>query len=119
MILIILAVMANTMAMSARERVAEYATLKALGFGPGSSPCSFSGSPRDPARAERSGIAATSGRGGDLQAACRRHLPDLRLSPVTLACRRRAPPRSGSLPRSSRPYSASRVRIVEGLRAIG
>jgi putative ABC transport system permease protein len=34
-ILIILAVMANTMSMSARERLAEYATLKALGFGPG------------------------------------------------------------------------------------
>jgi putative ABC transport system permease protein len=34
-IVIILAVMANTMAMSARERTAEYATLKALGFGPG------------------------------------------------------------------------------------
>ncbi|HTE14315.1 MAG TPA: FtsX-like permease family protein [Burkholderiales bacterium] len=34
-ILIILAVMANTMAMSARERTSEYATLKALGFGPG------------------------------------------------------------------------------------
>jgi len=33
-ILIILAVMANTMAMSARERTAEYATLKAIGFGP-------------------------------------------------------------------------------------
>ena len=27
--------MANTMAMTARERLAEYATLKALGFGPG------------------------------------------------------------------------------------
>ncbi len=34
-ILIIMAVMANTMAMSARERTAEHATLKALGFGPG------------------------------------------------------------------------------------
>ncbi len=34
-ILIILAVVANTMAMSARERIREYATLKALGFGPG------------------------------------------------------------------------------------
>ncbi len=34
-IVIIMAVMANTMAMSARERLAEYATLKALGFGPG------------------------------------------------------------------------------------
>ena len=33
-IVIIMAVMANTMAMSARERTAEYATLKALGFGP-------------------------------------------------------------------------------------
>jgi len=34
-IFIILAVMANTMAMTARERTSEYATLKALGFGPG------------------------------------------------------------------------------------
>ncbi|MES2128927.1 MAG: FtsX-like permease family protein [Pseudomonadota bacterium] len=34
-IVIIMAVMANTMAMSARERQSEYATLKALGFGPG------------------------------------------------------------------------------------
>ncbi len=34
-ILIIMAVMANTMAMTARERGAEYATLKALGFGNG------------------------------------------------------------------------------------
>jgi putative ABC transport system permease protein len=34
-IFIILAVMANTMAMTARERLGEYATLKALGFGPG------------------------------------------------------------------------------------
>ncbi len=33
-ILIIFAVAANTMAMTARERLAEYATLKALGFGP-------------------------------------------------------------------------------------
>jgi putative ABC transport system permease protein len=34
-IVIIMAVMANTMAMTARERSAEYATLKALGFGNG------------------------------------------------------------------------------------
>lgn len=33
-IVIIMAVMANTMAMSARERLSEYATLKVLGFGP-------------------------------------------------------------------------------------
>jgi putative ABC transport system permease protein len=36
-IFIIMAVMANTMAMTARERTAEYATLKALGFSPASS----------------------------------------------------------------------------------
>ncbi|MCC6193550.1 MAG: ABC transporter permease, partial [Burkholderiales bacterium] len=34
-IVIIMAVMANTMAMTARERYAEYATLKAIGFGNG------------------------------------------------------------------------------------
>ena len=34
-VIIIMAVMANTMAMTARERLAEYATLKALGFSPG------------------------------------------------------------------------------------
>ena len=33
-IFIILAVMANTMTITARERISEYATLKALGFGP-------------------------------------------------------------------------------------
>jgi putative ABC transport system permease protein len=33
-VLIIMAVMANTMSMTARERLAEYATLKALGFSP-------------------------------------------------------------------------------------
>jgi putative ABC transport system permease protein len=33
-IFVIMAVMANTMAMTARERLAEYATMKALGFGP-------------------------------------------------------------------------------------
>ncbi len=34
-VVIIMAVMANTMAMTARERVSEYATMKALGFGGG------------------------------------------------------------------------------------
>ncbi len=34
-IIIIMAVMANTMVMTARERTSEYATLKALGFGHG------------------------------------------------------------------------------------
>ena len=34
-IFVIMAVVANTMAMTARERLAEYATLKALGFSPG------------------------------------------------------------------------------------
>ncbi len=34
-IIIIMAVMANTMAMTARERYSEYATMKALGFGQG------------------------------------------------------------------------------------
>ena len=43
-IIIIFAVVANTMAMTARERLAEYATLKALGFGPDSSPRSSSAS---------------------------------------------------------------------------
>jgi len=33
-VVIIMAVMANTMSMTARERLAEYATLKALGFSP-------------------------------------------------------------------------------------
>lgn len=34
-VIIIMAVMANTMTMTARERLAEYATLRVLGFGPG------------------------------------------------------------------------------------
>lgn len=35
MVLIVLAVMANTLAMTVRERRSEYATMKAMGFGPG------------------------------------------------------------------------------------
>ena len=85
-ILIIMAVMANTMAMSARERIAEYATLKALGFGPGFIAMLIFG--------ESFAICALGGAlGVAADCACRRHVqgtgggifPIFQVSPLTLA----------------------------------
>lgn len=66
-ILIIMAVMANAMAMSARERTVEYATLKALGFGPAFLSTLVFG--------ESLAICAIGGGIGILATACRRSIP--------------------------------------------
>jgi len=118
-ILIILAVMANTMAMSARERTAEYATLKALGYGPlflallivGESLfiCALGGA---------LGVAATV----PTALAFKKMVsifPVFAVSPDTLwaqaACAGAVALAAAIVPATR----AARVRIVEGLRAIG
>ena len=119
-IVIIMAVMANTMAMSARERVAEYATLKTLGFGPGFIAALIFG--------ESAAICAL---GGGLAialmpqvAAAFKHFagnffPVFEVSPLTLllqaACAAVVAVVAAIIPA----WRASQVRIVEGLRAIG
>lgn len=119
-ILIIMAVMANAMAMSARERTTEYATLKALGFGPaflgllvfGESIviCTIGGG---------LGILATPPAASFFKQATGGVFPVFRVSAPTVglqaACALVVALAAAIVPA----VQAARVRIVEGLRAIG
>lgn len=119
-IVIIMAVMANTMAMSARERVAEYATLKTLGFRPAFIALLVFG--------ESAAICALGGGLAILAmphvAAAFKHFagtwfPVFEVSTLTLAlqaaCAAAVTVAAAIVPA----WRAARVRIVEGLRAIG
>lgn len=119
-ILIIMAVMANTMAMSARERTAEYATLKTLGFTPRYVALLIVG--------ESLAICAVGGAlallATPLAAELFKHFagtyfPVFKVSTLTFwlqaACAVAVAVAAAVVPA----LRASRVRIVEGLRAIG
>ncbi|MDR5856014.1 ABC transporter permease [Caballeronia sp. LZ062] len=119
-IVIIMAVMANAMAMSARERTVEYATLKALGFGPaflsaivlGESIaiCAIGGG---------MGLLATPPAAVVFQHATGGVFPVFKVSHKTMllqaACSLVIALAAAIVPA----VQASRVRVVEGLRAIG
>ena len=119
-IVIIMAVMANTMAMTARERYAEYATFKALGFGGGFVALLIF--------AESLGIALI---GGALGIALTFPLADafassvgailtgFRISGETIALQLGAALVVGTIAAVVPAWRASRIRIVDGLRAIG
>jgi putative ABC transport system permease protein len=119
-IVIIMAVMANTMAMTARERYAEYATFKALGFGGGFVALLIF--------AESLGIALL---GGLLGVALTFPLADafassvgailsgFRISGETIALQFAAALVVGTVAAVVPAWRASRIRIVDGLRAIG
>lgn len=119
-ILIIMAVMANTMAMSARERTTEYATLKALGFGPGFitllifgesiAICVIGGG---------LGLLATPPAAAVFQTVTGGIFPIFKVSPLTLALQAACAMAVGILAAAVPAIRASRVRIVDGLRAIG
>jgi putative ABC transport system permease protein len=119
-ILIIMAVMANTMAMSARERLSEYAMLKTLGFGPGFIALLIFG--------ESTAIAAIGGglallvtpvAAAAFKQAAGTYFPVFEVSNLTLgmqaACAVAVAVAAAIVPA----VRASRVRIVDGLRAIG
>jgi putative ABC transport system permease protein len=119
-IVIIMAVMANTMAMSARERTSEYATLKALGFGPvyvetliygESLLIALSGGVL--------GIIATVPLVGGFGAVMVKLFPVFQFSPTTLAMQVGAVLVMGIVAAAVPAVRASRVRIAHGLRAIG
>ena len=119
-ILIIMAVMANAMAMSARERTTEYATLKALGFGPGFlSVLVFGESLAICAIGGGIGIASTVPAAVVFQHATGGVFPIFKVSQETMllqaACAFVVALAAAIVPA----VQASRVRIVEGLRAIG
>ncbi len=119
-IVIIMAVMANTMAMSARERVAEYATLKTLGFRPGFIALIIFG--------ESAVICAL---GGGLAIAAMPHVaaafkhfagtwfPVFEVSTLTLALQAACAAVVAVAAAVVPAWRAAREAIVEGLRAIG
>ncbi|HYL17565.1 MAG TPA: ABC transporter permease, partial [Burkholderiales bacterium] len=119
-IVIIMAVMANTMAMAARERVSEYATLKALGFRP-----SFLGGLM---LGESMFIALAAGALGMLFTVPLVHMfgnamaklfPVFQLSAHTLVLQLAAVALVGAVAAVVPSWRASRVVIARGLRAIG
>ncbi|MDR5740458.1 ABC transporter permease [Caballeronia sp. LZ016] len=119
-ILIIMAVMANAMAMSARERTVEYATLKALGFGPTFlSVLVFGESLAICAIGGGIGMLLTPPAAVVFQHATGGVFPVFRVSHETMflqaVCALAVALAAAVVPA----FQASRVRIVEGLRAIG
>ena len=117
---IILAVMANTMAMTARERLSEYATLKALGFAPGYVAALVLGESLAIAPlGGLAGIACTFPVGGVFATQTGTLFPVLEVAPRPSRCSSQPHSRSASPPRCCPARRAARVRIVDGLRAIG
>lgn len=119
-IFIILAVMANTMAMTARERIAEHATLKALGFGPGFLGGLIYGESLAIALAGAGlGVMLTFPVADWFGAKMGTLFPVFEVSPETVwlqfACALVVGVAAAVVPA----YRAAQVRIVEGLRAVG
>ncbi len=119
-IVIIFAVVANTMAMAARERLAEYATLKALGFGPGFVASLIVGeSVMIAALGGLLGIAATFPVAAVFKAQLGALFPVFHVAPGTVALQVAAAAIVGLAAALIPSVRASRVRIVDGLRHIG
>jgi len=119
-IVIIMAVMANTMAMSARERTSEYATLKALGFGPVYVQTLIYGESLLIALSGGLlGIIATVPLVRGFGAVMVKLFPVFQFSPTTLAMQVGAVLVMGIVAAAVPAVRASRVRVAQGLRAIG
>ncbi|GAB2863381.1 ABC transporter permease [Pseudoduganella ginsengisoli] len=118
-IIIIMAVMANTMAMSARERQAEYATLKVLGFGPGYLALLIIGEALLLALVGAAGgIALLFPLAGAIAANLGTMFPVFHVAPVTLAMQVGAALLVGLISGAIPAVRAARMRILDGLRSI-
>ena len=119
-IVIILAVMANTMAMTARERLAEHATLKALGFSPAYVAALILGeSVAIAAIGAAIGIALTFPVGDWFAAQVGTLFPVFEVSGHTVALQAACALAVGVLAALVPGRRAATVKIVDGLRAIG
>nr|WP_315597996.1 ABC transporter permease [uncultured Cupriavidus sp.] len=119
-IVIVMAVMANAMAMSARERITEYATLKALGFGSGFlSLLVFGESLVISAFGGALGMLLTPPAARFFKQAVGGVFPVFTVSHETMAMQAACALVVGLAAAIVPAVQASRVRIVEGLRAIG
>jgi putative ABC transport system permease protein len=118
-IVIIMAVMANTMAMTARERGSEYATLKALGFGSGFvALLIFGESLLIAAIGGIGGIALTFPLANAFREALGTFFPIFYVSDETVATQLGAALVIGIVAAVFPAWRASRVPVVDGLRAI-
>ena len=119
-ILIIMAVMANTMAMTARERYGEYATLKALGFGNGYvALLIFAESLAIALVGGVAGIALTFPTADAFVKLVGALLSGFKVSRETNLLQAAAALIVGIVAAAVPAWNASRVRIVDGLRAVG
>ena len=119
-IVIIFAGVANTMAMTARERLAEYATLKALGFGPRFVAGLIVGeSIVITAIGGAAGVAATFPTAAAFKSFLGNLFPVFHVAPDTVALQAACALGVGFLAALVPALRASRVRIVDGLRHIG
>ena len=119
-IVIILAVMANTMAMTARERLGEYATLKALGFSPAYVAALILGESISIAAIGAAiGIALTFPVGDWFAAQVGTLFPVFEVSGQTVALQIACALGVGVLAAIVPGRRAATVKIVDGLRAIG
>jgi putative ABC transport system permease protein len=118
-IVIIMAVMANTMAMTARERSAEYATFKALGFGAGFvAMLIFAESLLIALVGGVAGIALTFPLASAFRAAMGTMFPIFLISDTTIAIQFGAAALVGLVAATLPAWRAARLRIVDGLRAV-
>jgi putative ABC transport system permease protein len=119
-IVIIMAVMANTMAMSARERLGEYATLKVLGFGPGFlAGLIFGESLLLSLFGAGLGIVLLFPLAAVISSAMGTLFPVFEVAPLTLLLQGLAALLIGVVAAIAPTLRAVRVNIVEGLRSIG
>jgi putative ABC transport system permease protein len=119
-IVIVMAVMANAMAMNARERITEYATLKALGFGPGFlSILVFGESLIISGIGGALGMLLTPPVARFFKQAVSSVFPVFTVSHETMAMQAACALMVGVAAAIMPAVQAARVRIVEGLRAIG
>jgi putative ABC transport system permease protein len=119
-IFIIMAVMANTMAMTARERVSEYATLKALGFGaPFLAMLIFGESLAIALGGGLAGIVLTFPVADAFAQAMGSLFPVFRVSAGTVALQAACALSVGAVAAFFPSLRAARVKIVDGLRSVG
>jgi len=119
-IVIILAVMANTMAMTARERLSEYATLKALGFRPAHvAALIFGESLTLAAIGAVIGIALTFPAARGFSALTGTLFPTMQVADTTVVRQVVSALVVGVLAAALPAWRAAHVKIVDGLRSIG
>ena len=118
-VVIIMAVMANTMTMTARERLAEYATLKALGFSPGFvSRLLFGESLLIAALGGGLGLLATLPVAAGFASAVGTIFPIFHVSALTMALQVAAAALIGAVAAAWPAWKMSRIDIVSGLRHV-